>query len=396
MRSRKLKETPIILIVLLIFNVYWMLCRWRTQEVAAAMEAKGFSLSLALDVGSWCFAAGRVFDTDVDRQWWPSFLSGVGPNVKVICAGVGNAYGARVQHPADRIHSHALTQHEKWWSVVWSHLCIDTPAATAPHIYIEGATNVGHQRRFAVSNTLSSNVDEINVWLLRRLQQRFDQEINSNQEKTQPVEAPAANYATSGDSIKAKLKSLTAQTNDALNLQVDSEFELEWQSYGIETDPQDDMQEEDLQKYEAVKEFAKADTVRKKAPEPKPIILPGHKFEDVDKKARREYEKYVTEDNDTPKVYIIHRPCIVPIAMPRHATPASVLVLPCIFIHGFTHACSCNLMSCWNIFNGCRVCSSVCTLVQTATGSCCMLPCDSLLTTLYDSLLTTLYDSLLR
>jgi len=317
---------------------------WQARELLAQVPG----LKLNLDLGVWCFTAGRVFDGDGgDRPWWPQMLASAGGSAVVLAAGVGHAGAPRVPHPADRVHAHALEQHEQWWTTLWTTMLeTQTAAATAAAeseggggagaatatVYMEATMDPSYQQRMPCTGVVTTNVAEADMWLAARMQALYEEKV------TAVAEAAAVAAAGEEESTVARMKremnKLQAEAKAALKLQVDQTPDAEWNRLGIVTEVSKRATEATEQLYANI-EAAAAE------PQYPAVLLPGEKGVRMNYLLECKEMVYFTLDNETPRmvakkfdldfkeILLINKPYYPSLSGPSKLFESTILLLPC-------------------------------------------------------------------
>lgn len=307
---------------------------WQARELLAQTPG----LKLNVDLGVWCFTAGRVFDSDGgDKPWWPQLLASAGSSAVVVTAGVGHAGGPRVSHPADRSHAHALKQHEQWWTTLWGEMLgkqasLDSEGGPAATVYMEAAMNPAYQQRMPCTGVVTTNVAEADLWLSTRVQALFDEKVTAV--AAAAAAAAAGSEETTVDRIKREMGTLQAEVKAALKMQVDQTTDVEWNRLGIVT-------EQSKKAAEAVEQlFASAEAAAAEPMVPS-LLLPGEKGVRMNHLLACKEMVYFTLDNETPRmvakkfdldfteVLKINKPYYPGLAGPSKLFESTVLLLPC-------------------------------------------------------------------
>ena len=321
---------------------------WQAREMLAQVPG----LKLNLDLGVWCYTAGRIFDGDGgDRPWWPQLLASAGGSAVVLAAGVGHAGGPRVPHPADRLHKHALEQHEQWWTTLWSTM-LETQAAAAAAaaaaeseseggggaggplatVYMEATMNPSYQQRLPCSGVVTTNVAELDLWLAKRVQALFGEKVT--EVAAAAAAAAAGEEETTVERMKREMNELQAEAKAALKMQVDQTPESEWNELGIVTEQSKRATQASKLLYANI-EAAAAE------PEFPSVLPPGEKGVRINYLLECKEMVYFTHDDETPRmvakkfdldlkeILTINKPYYPSLSGPAKLFESTVLLLPC-------------------------------------------------------------------
>ncbi len=130
---------------------------WATARLLRQLP----QLKLTCDFSHWCCVCERLV---LDEE--PGLLALFARHAHHIHARVGYAQGPQVPHPEAPEYAGALTAHERWWKVLFAakpqgQLITVTPEF-GPDGYLQSAP---------FSQQPAANLDEVNLWMARRLRQ---------------------------------------------------------------------------------------------------------------------------------------------------------------------------------------------------------------------------------